>query len=102
MRIERSRIWLVGAVGLTTLLLLTPSALKGKDQPTVEELKARLTNTKNVADRPVLCLHISERQVEAAERFYLAGDQEKAQAALADVTAFAKLDRDYAIQSHKH
>ncbi len=33
---------------------------------------------------------------------YVAGDSEKAQAALADVVAYSELARDYAIQSHKH
>jgi hypothetical protein len=32
----------------------------------------------------------------------VAGDAEKAQTALVDVTAFAELARDYAIQAHKH
>jgi hypothetical protein len=99
---ERSRIRRVAGAGLAVCLLVAPSALRGSDQPTIEELKARLASTRNVADRPALCLHISERQVDEAERFYIAGDRENAQAALADVTAFAELDRDYAIQSHKH
>jgi len=87
--------------GLTAGMLVAPAALRGGDQPTVEELKGRLANT-SVADRPPICLHISERQLDAAERFYVAGDSGKAQAALTDVSAFAELDRDYAIQSHKH
>ena len=49
-----------------------------------------------------MCIHISERQLDAADRFYDAGDSEKAKAALADVVAFSELARDYAIQSHKH
>jgi hypothetical protein len=32
----------------------------------------------------------------------VAGDSEHAQTTLVDVTAFAELARDYAIQSHKH
>jgi hypothetical protein len=49
-----------------------------------------------------LCIHISERQLDAADRFYVAGDSEKAQAALADVVAFSELAGDYSIHSHKH
>jgi hypothetical protein len=67
----------------------------------VEELKARVAHT-NVGDRPPLCLHIAERQVEAAKKFYFSSESEKAQAALDEVVTFAEMDRDAAIQSHKH
>jgi hypothetical protein len=97
---ERKRSWQVAAAGLT-ICMLVPAPLWCADQPTVEELKARVANA-NVADRPAICLHISERQLEAAAKFYEDGESEKAQAALTDVVAFAELDRDYAIQSHKH
>jgi hypothetical protein len=87
--------------GLAVGLLIAPFAMIAGEQPTVEELKARVANA-NVGDRPGICLHISERQLEAATKSYGAGETEKAQAELVDVTAFAELDRDYAIQSHKH
>jgi hypothetical protein len=73
----------------------------GSEQPTIEELKARVANA-SIADRPGLCVHISELQTDAADRLYVAGDSEKAQAALADVVAFSESARDYSIQSHKH
>jgi hypothetical protein len=98
---ERLRSWEIAAAGLMVCMLLVPAAVGAADQPTVEELKARVANA-NVGDRPALCLRISERQLEAAAKFYEAGETEKAQAALTDVVAFAELDRDYAIQSHKH
>jgi hypothetical protein len=98
---ERSQIWCVAAAGLVLSMLAMPSALTGRDEPTIDELKARLANT-SIAERPSLCLRISERQLDAADRLYVAGDSEKAQATLADVVAFAELTRDYAIQSHKH
>ena len=96
----RSRISQVAVAALVlsmagTLLALTP------DQPTLEELKARV-GTASVADRPPLCLHVAEEQLKNAAGFYAAGESEKGQAALADVVAYAQLDRDYAIQSHKH
>jgi len=98
----RSRILGVAIAGLTiSMLVAAPCALGGGAQPTIEELKARLANTR-IADRPALCLHISERQLDAAEKSYVAGESEKAQAALNDVTTYAELDREYAIQSHKH
>jgi hypothetical protein len=68
---------------------------------TVEELKSRVANT-GVGDRPPLCIQISERQLDVADRLYVAGEGDKAQAALVDVTAYSELARDYAIQAHKH
>ncbi len=75
--------------------------MSGRQEPSVEELKERVANAP-VADRPALCIRISERQLGDADRLYIAGDSEKARAALADVVAYAELARDYAIQSHKH
>ena len=97
---RRSRIWRAAA-SLVFLTLAGSCLLKGGEQPTVEELKARVANTLLV-DRPPLCIRISERQLDAANGRYGAGENEKAQAALADVVAFAELARDYAIQSRKH
>jgi molecular chaperone GrpE (heat shock protein) len=99
---ERSRIWAALAIaGLTISIVVAPGALRGRDQPTLEELKARVAKTE-IAGRPALCLHIAERQLDAAEKLYAAGDSDKAGAALADVMAYAELDREYAIQAHKH
>jgi hypothetical protein len=81
--------------------LAMPFAVTGSEAPAIDQLKARLANA-SVADRPMLCVHISERQLDAADRFYVAGDSEKAQAALTDVVAFSELARDSAIQSRKH
>lgn len=89
-----------GAAALV-LFLLMPPALHSSDDPTLEELKGRVVNA-SVVDRPPLCIHIAERQLDAANKSYDAGDIEKAQAALNDVVAFSELARDYAIQSHKH
>jgi hypothetical protein len=97
---EHSRVWRVAAAGMA-LSLVAPSLLSARADPSVEELKGRVANAL-VADRPPLCIHISERQLGEADRLYVAGDSEKAQAALADVVAYSELARDYAIQAHKH
>jgi len=68
---------------------------------TIDELKGRVAST-GIAERPALCIQISERELDAADKLYAAGDDAKAQAALVDVAAFSELARDYAIQSHKH
>jgi hypothetical protein len=98
---EHLRFWRIAALGLVLSMLALPLSLMGSEQPTIEELKARVANA-SIADRPGLCVHISELQTDAADRLYVAGDSEKAQAALADVVAFSESARDYSIQSHKH
>jgi len=85
---------------LTLLVMAGLSALSFAKELTVEELKDRVASA-SIPERPALCIEISERQVEAAGRFYVADDIDKAQAALVDVVAFSELARDYAIQSHK-
>jgi hypothetical protein len=97
---EHRRFWLIAAATLMLSALAAASALNGSDQPSLEELKGRVANT-GIGDRPPLCLEISERQLGAAGRFYIAGDSEQAKAALTDVVTFAGLARDYSIQSHK-
>ncbi|MGA8616961.1 MAG: hypothetical protein WB660_00360 [Candidatus Sulfotelmatobacter sp.] len=97
----RCGIFQVATAGLLLAVLALPVALSGRDEPTIEELKGRLAET-SIKDRPPLCIRISERQLDAADRFYVAGDSVKAKDALADVVAFAEQARDYAIQSHKH
>jgi hypothetical protein len=98
---EHLRVWRVTALGLLLLALTTPAILAGGDRPTIEELKGRVANA-SVGERPVLCIHISERQLDTADKLYVAGDSERGKAALVDVVAFSELARDYAIQSHKH
>lgn len=97
---EHSRVWRVAAAGMA-LSLVAPSLLRARAEPSVEELKARVANAP-IADRPALCIRISERQLGEADQLYVAGDSEKARAALADVVAYSELARDYAIQAHKH
>jgi hypothetical protein len=94
-----SRLWRAGVAGFLLWSLVAPSARAS--QPTIEELKKRVADAK-IVDRPPLCIHVSERQLQAADRFYVAGDSEHAKAALMDVAAFAELARDYAIQARRH
>jgi hypothetical protein len=98
---EHFRFWRVAMLGFAVSILALPANVTGREQPALEELKARVPNA-SIADRPVLCIHISELQLDTADRFYVAGDSEQAQAALADVVEFSELARDYSIQSHKH
>jgi len=96
-----SRSWCAAATGIVCLMLALCPRLTGAAELTIEELKQRVSNAA-LADRPPLCIRICERQLDAADRFFVAGDSEKAGSALTDVVAFAELARDYAIQAHKH
>ena len=100
LRMKCSRCWGMGAAVAIWALLLPIALASGRDG-TIEELKERVANA-GIGDRPSLCIEISERRLDEADRLYVAGDSEKAQGSLVDVTAFAELARDYAIQSHKH
>jgi hypothetical protein len=96
---KRSRFWRAGVAGFLLWSLGAP--LARASQPTIEELKKRVADAK-IVDRPPLCIHVSERQLEVADRFYVAGDSVQAKAALTDVVAFAELARDYSIQARRH
>lgn len=72
-----------------------------RTEPTVEELKARLSSA-NVGDKAKLCAQIAEKQLDATDKLYAANDMENAQTTLTDVVTFSELARDYSIQSHKH
>jgi len=95
-----SRKWRALASVLMAWLAVCP-ALAGRDEPTIDELKERASNA-SPADRPALCIRICERQLDNADKLYVAGDNEKGEAGLADVVAYAEMARDAAIQTHKH
>jgi hypothetical protein len=85
-------------IALAACCVTTPVAGK---EPTVEELKARVSSAP-IGDRPRLCLQIAEQQLASTDKLYGAEGNEKARASLADAVAFAELARDYSIQSRKH
>jgi hypothetical protein len=93
------RLW--GTVTLSVLLAALPASAAPSDQPSVEDLKAKLSSA-SIGDRPHLCVQIAQKQLVEADKFYAASEVEKGQAALTDVVAFSELARDYAIQSHKY
>ncbi|MBZ5683934.1 MAG: hypothetical protein LAP86_02760 [Acidobacteriia bacterium] len=82
-------------------IVLAGSTATARTEPTVEELKARVSAA-NVGDKAKICLEIAEKQLNAANKQYTADDIEKAQTSLTDVVAFSELARDYSLQSHKH
>jgi len=98
---KRSRTFWVAVAVLVLVALAVPFVALGHDEPTITELKGRLTNA-DMRDRPALCIQICERQLDAADKFYNLGSSAEAEAALAEVISFAALAREYAIQSHKH
>jgi hypothetical protein len=100
-RTEHSRFWRVAAAAIVLSTLVAASVVTAREELSIEELKGRVANA-SVADRPPLCIHIAERQLDAADRLYVAGDSEQAKAALTEVVAYSEQARDSAIQSHKH
>ena len=95
----RFRCW--GAVTLLALLAASAAHATPSNDPSVEQLKAKLSST-GIGDRPHLCVQIAQKQLVEADKQYAASDFEKGQAALVDVVAYSELARDYAIQSHKY
>lgn len=83
------------------LVFAASASATPRDEPTVEELKARIASA-NPSDRAHLCLQIAQKQADETDKLYAANDVEKAQPALTDVVTYSELARDYAIQSHKH
>ena len=91
----------LGVIALVLLCLTAANAVPRGGDPTVDELKAKLSST-NIPDRPHLCVEIAQKQLDETDKEYAAADPGKAQAALTDVVAYSELARDYAIQSHKY
>ncbi|HVN17928.1 MAG TPA: hypothetical protein VMU05_04120 [Dongiaceae bacterium] len=94
---RRSRTW----ARLTFVFLLVWAASAARTDPSVEELKARIPSAKG-PDKAKICVEIAEKQLDAADKLYAAGEIEKANASLNDVVTYAEFARDYSIESHKH
>jgi len=84
-----------------SIALMTGGGAHARTEPTVEELKARVSSA-NVGDKPKICLEIAEKQLDTADKLYTADDVEKARLSLTDVVSYSELARDYSIQSRKH
>ena len=61
------------AAAMVCFMLAVCPRLTGAAELTIEELKQRVANAA-LADRPPLCIRICERQLDAADRFYVASD----------------------------
>jgi hypothetical protein len=96
----QSRLSRLAALALALSTVGACLGLSGAE-PTVEELKDRVGKAA-IGDRPPLCIRISELQLDATDRFYVADDDEKVRAALGDVVTYSEMARDYSIQSLKH
>ena len=101
MRGELYSLRVCGAVLLAAMVAGVTAGAASGPQPTVDQLKAKLSAT-SIGDRPHLCLQIAERRLTETDTLYAAADYEQGQAALLDVVAFSELARDYSIQSRKH
>jgi hypothetical protein len=94
--IRRLAVW-----GFALVTLAGSAQLYARSEPTIDELKAQISHA-DVRDRPPLCLKVSERQLQEADKFYANGDSEAAKGALTDVVSFAEQAGNYSIQAHKH
>jgi hypothetical protein len=89
------------AAPLGNLHYAAPVNVVLSNEPTIEELKARLPST-GIGDRPHLCVEIAQKQLAETDRLYAADQVEQGQSALADAMSYMEQARDYAIQSHKY
>jgi hypothetical protein len=83
------------------ILLFTLAASLSAQSESVDELKARLAKARP-EDRPLLCIHIAQEQLGAADKSYNDGNVEQARASLADIVAYSEKARDTAFDSRKH
>ena len=96
-KVNPASLWAGAAI---FVLLVFSASATPTQSATVEELKARLTSAR-AGDRIQPCIQIAELQLEAADKFYLTDETEKARTALDDVASFAEQARDSSIQFHK-
>lgn len=87
--------------GALVLVMLLAVLAQGANEATVDQLKAKVPSA-SAGDKPRICLQIAERQLTAADKLYIASENDKGQAALNDTLTYSESARDYAIQSHKH
>ena len=86
---------------LLLVAVLSAGVADARSDPTVEELKARVSSA-TVNDKAKICLEIAEKQLNTADKLFTTDEFEKAQSSLTDVVSYSELARDYCIQSHKH
>ena len=97
--LSRTLFWLA-----VPLLLLSSTASANpvpRNEPTIEELKARIASA-SPKDKVHLCIQVAEKRLDEADKLYAASDIQKGQEALADVASYSEQARDYSLQSKKH
>ncbi len=82
------------------LLLIAGASFADKKPETIEELKARAEKVK-LEEQVKLFIDIAQRQLDAADKAYEAGDAEKGKAAIADVGSYGERAGEAAIQTGK-
>jgi hypothetical protein len=89
------------ALPLLLLCVMASARPVPRNEPTVEELKARIASA-NPKDKVHLCIQVAEKRLDEADKLYAASDIQKGQEALAEVVSFSEQARDYSLQSRKH
>ena len=96
-----SYVWALRGVALLIILTAAAPYAASRNEPTVDELKARVSSA-NTGEKAKLCIQIAEKQLAETDKLYAADNVQQAQTALTDVVSYSELARDYSIQSHKH
>lgn len=98
-RLDQVRFWRRCALPLLLAAVVCSTAFAA--DPTIDELKARVSST-SMRDRPHLCVHIAEIQMAEADKLFAADELKQAQTALTDVVEYSEMARDYANQTRKY
>lgn len=97
----RACVWRSCRIALLIALTTTALYAASHNEPTVDELKARVPSA-NTGEKAKLCIQIAEKQLAETDKLYAVDNVQQAQSALSDVVSYSEQARDYSIQSHKH
>ena len=85
---------------MAALIVLSGTMATAVDKKgTIEELKARIEQTKKAKDRVELAVEIVERQFDSADKAYGAGNNDEGQKELADVEKYGVMAADESSKS---
>jgi|SRR5271168_2129089 len=86
---------------IAVFFLAFATCLGAAKDESVEQLKSRFESARP-DDRPGLCILIAQQQLRSADKFFLDGDVDQANAAIDDIVSYSEKAREAAAQSKKH
>ncbi len=78
-------------------LALLVAAIAAKEPETLEQLKARADAARGER-RPLLCMEVAQREIEAADQLFISGEAEKGHAMILEALDYAGKARDSALE----